>query len=205
MDIAIDDIGRAETTTAIAPRLTETYWGYSIDDGTDADHGEDIAGAAMRFLGLVLLLSAYGQWLLPASMFAGDPFLMKASLAAVLGASGVAIYWIAARGRRPVVEVDLSRRELRDVKITAQGARRVHRIIQMSAVESAFIRRRSDEGPDELHLNLTSGAPLHIANGTEAELMPLYRRLAADMMPARDKVDLKLAESVPFSSVRSDA
>ena len=58
-----------KTMQAPAFRVMERHFGYVIAEACDRFSSETLIEAAMRFLGLVLGLSAYAQWLLPGWLF----------------------------------------------------------------------------------------------------------------------------------------
>ncbi|MDU8945712.1 hypothetical protein [Ovoidimarina sediminis] len=191
-------------TAQTGPMVTETYWGYTIRDPEDRFDSETLVEIMLRFLGLILVMSAYGQWLLPASIFPGDAFLTKACLAFVFGAGGVAIYYYGSRGLQTEVHIDLARRELRLSRRNCRGQSRLKHVVPMAKVESAYLKR--DEGvPGKAHLFLRFAGrrqPVEVANGRETDLTVLLRRLSVDLRPMHERVDHKLAKSALFQSSR---
>lgn len=192
------------TTGPTAPQVIDTYWGYTIRDADDRFDRETLVEILMRFLGLVLVVSAYAQWLLPPSIFPGDPFLTKASLAFMFGAGGVAIYYYGSRGLATEIHVDLSRREVRLSRRNARGQTRLRQIVPMGKVESAYIKRiEGGNGGAQLYLRFAGKANgIEVARGTEEALKVLHRRLCTDLRPAKERVDHKLSKSLLFQSSR---
>lgn len=187
----------------MAPQVRETFWGYEIRENAAQDEHETALESVLRFVGLVLVLAAYAQWLLPASLFGADPGVTRALLTFILGASGAGLYWFANRGLRNALQVDLSRRELRFVSLNARDQSRMRRKMPMDGVQSAFLRRSKDPGHlAELCLRLATGGEILIAHGAEHEMMNLHRRLCVDLRPLKARLDDKIAERPLFISSR---
>lgn len=182
----------------------KTSWGYVVREKADRFDHETVVEASGRFLGLVLVMCAYGQWFLPAAMFVGDAIAMKGAMSFFFGGTGVAFYWMASRGLRSELEVDLTRRELRVVNRNSRGHRRLQTRIGMRDIESAFLRRVKDsDEPALLMVRLRRGtAPLELAAGSEVELMDLQQRLKSDVKPVSEKLEERMARNVAFLSRR---
>lgn len=185
------------------PKVTDTYWGYTIAEPLARTPG--LAVPVLRFLGLVLVLAAYGQWLLPSTLFQGEALLTKAALTAVFGMSGIGLYWFASRGVRRIVTVDLSRRQVRLAQRNSRGDDRVRMVQPISKVEGAVLKRAADPAiPSELFLRLKGRrAPVLIAAGDEAQLLALHKRMAEDLRPMRERIEDRLAHDPGFRSVRT--
>lgn len=184
--------------------VSETYWGYEIRDRMDRFDRVQLAEPALRFLGLVLVLTAYGQWFLPASLFGTEAVATKALLCFLLGMAGCWLYWLSGRGFSTQIEVDTFRREIRVVRRNGQGRRRVVSAIRMRMVESAFIQRTKGRS-NQAHLFLRMKPDdelLHVANGSEQELEALLRRLSQDVRSPKERVAQALAQGVAFQSYR---
>lgn len=185
--------------------VSDTYWGYEIRDGSDRFERGALTESTLKFVGLICVLSAYGQWFLPAQFFVGDTVVAKATLCFLLGAVGFWLYWLASRGLATDVEIDMARREIRVVRRNRGGARRVEVVVPMARVESAFIQRSKVRGA-LAHLCLRMRAPeavLHVATGPQRELESLLRRLSHDLKPMSERIDERLAASVAFRSRRA--
>lgn len=195
----------APETRATLSMVAETYWGYVIRENPHGRNQETLIEAGLRFLGLILVLAAYGQWLVPASLFSGDPIIMKAGIAFILGVSGVVIYWYASRGLSVDIQVDVSKREVRVAHRNGRGQTRLHSIIPMRRIESAFLKRSKAEGAEaSLYLRFRDRSDvLHVASGPEADLVILHRRLSADLRPVSERINQRLAKSVKFRSTRT--
>lgn len=189
-----------------APILRETRWGYVLR-GVALSEEAPGAVAALRFLGLVMVLCAHGQWLLPGFLFGGDALVAKAGLSLVLGLAGGGLYWFAGRRLRTDVHVDLRLRELRFVEVNGRGQAGLRRMVPMAAVQAAYVARTPGSGgAARLLLSLNNRAfPVEVAQGGEDEILAAHRRLAGDLRPAGARVAMKLARTVPFRSSRAGA
>jgi hypothetical protein len=184
--------------------VSETYWGYEISDREDRFDRERLAEPLLRFLGLVFVIAAYGQWFLPEILFRADSTVVKATICFLFGAAGLWLYWLGDRGLATNIEIDMSRREIRVVRRNSRGRRRTEATVPMARIESAFVQRSKDPG-QQAHLFLRIRAPdavLHVATGAEDELATLLRRLGHDIRPLRELVDARLAASLSFRSRR---
>ena len=177
----------------------ETYWGYTVGEATDRFETETVLEAACRFLGLILVICAYAQWLLPGSMYGPEVFGMKAALSFLFGASGVVIYWFASRGARVELEVDQARRELRVVSRNSRGQTRLQRRVAMNDVRSAFVRRPTGSARNaELVVRLRRNDGLvTIASGRESDLSELHARLRGDIRPVTERVKTRTLRPAP--------
>lgn len=195
-------VGGVQRETPLGVR--ETSWGYIIREDLDRFARETVVEAMGRFLGLVLVLSAYGQWLLPAALYSGNVLWAKAGVSFVLGLIGALVYWIASRGLHVEVQVDLTRRELRVVNRNSRNQTRVRRRVSMRNIESAFLRRATTRDvPAHLFLRLRGGQELHVATGSEKMLTAIHRRLGRDIRPASERLEDRLMRQVMFVSKRA--
>ncbi len=184
--------------------ISETYWGYEIRDRVDRFDRSHLLEPVLRFLGLVLVLTAYGQWFLPASLYGTEAVATKALLCFLLGVAGCWVYWLSSRGFSTQIEVDTVRREIRVVRRNGQGRRRVVNAIRMRFVESAFIQRTKGRA-SQAHLFLRvkpNDVLLHVADGPEHELEALLRRLSRDMRSPEERLAQSLKASAAFRSRR---
>ena len=195
----------AQGTESRPIRVTETYWGYVIHDDRQRLSRESLGTSALRFGGLILILTAYGQWLLPGALYAGDATVAKAVLSFFLGAIGAAVYWFASGGSDTDLHVDLTRREIRVARRNARDQARLQAVLPMANIAGTFIARpRDGDGPAQLFLRLRDReAVVHVADGDEDDLLILHRRLAHDLRPLEERIDLRLARALPFRSVRA--
>ncbi len=187
------------------PSIIETYWGYMLREDRDRFEQESISEAAMRFLGFVLLTTAPVLWLLPASLFAADVFIVKTGLSLIVGVTGGVLYLYANRGLSTEVHVDNMRRELRVLYRNSRGRTRLQAVVPMRRVDGAFTRPPDVPGGAAQLFAWVGGRMdvLNIAIGPEHQIAALEQRLTADLRPIAERLDLRLASDIPFRSQRA--
>ncbi len=179
--------------------LINMPWGFRLRPADMAERaGEAITEYALTFLGIVLLLSAFGQWILPGSIYGGDMIAMKLMLTAVLGVAGGLILSMSARGFRPEVQVDSVRQEIRFVSRNPRGRGEVLATIDINRIIGVGMTR-SVNGPDcHCLLYLINGQkPLRLATGTEREIKAIRKRMDDYVTPAAERLAAKMARSGP--------
>ena len=175
--------------------LINMPWGFRLRPADMAERaGEAITEWALTFLGIVLLLSAFGQWILPGSIYGGDMIAMKLMLTAVLGVGGGLILSMSARGFRPEVQVDRSRQEIRFVSRNPRGRGEVLATIDIERIIGVGMTKSVD-GPDcHCLLYLINGQkPLRLATGTEHEIKAIRKRMDDYVTPAAERLAAKMA------------
>lgn len=172
-------------------------WGFRLRPADmKEDKGETLTEWALTFLGGVFLLSAFGQWVLPGSLYGGDMIAMKLMLTAVLGVAGGLIISISARGFRPEVQVDRQRREIRFVSRNPRGRGEVLATVDIDQVIGVGVTKSID-GPDcHCLIYLINGEkPLRLASGTEKEIIAIRKIMDDYVTPAQERLAAKMASS----------
>lgn len=170
-------------------------WGFRLRPADmKEDKGETLTEWALTFLGGVLLLSAFGQWILPGSLYGADMIAMKLMLTAVLGVAGGLIISISARGFRPEVQVDRQRREIRFVSRNPRGRGEVLATVDIDQVIGVGVTKSID-GPDcHCLIYLINGEkPLRLASGTEKEIIAIRKIMDDYVTPAQERLAAKMA------------
>lgn len=184
-------------------QLTETHWGYILSAGKDAAGGSAMSEAAMRFVGIVFVMTAYGVWLVPEGLLAGNAVQLKAIMATVLALGGAALYFLASYALVLETQVDTAAREIRLARRVRGRKARVVRRIPFGAVQSAYVRR--DEGkPAELHLRIGADDVVHVVSGLERELNLVHARFCRDLKSPQERIEMRLsvAQPTPTRAVR---
>jgi len=178
--------------------VSETLWGYIVSEAEDRFDRETLMESAMRFVGLLLVVLAYGQWLLPGSMFGPSAFAMKAALTFVFGAGGATLYWFASRGSNSEVHFDTDKREVRIVSRNAKDQTRLLSSMKMDRIESAFTVCPKEPGAMAgLFLRLKGqSTPMHLFDGEEHEIRALHQRIVHDMLPAQERLKARIAREL---------
>ncbi|MEM9708456.1 MAG: hypothetical protein AAF871_06640 [Pseudomonadota bacterium] len=171
--------------------VTETHWGYILREAERPWGGVALAEASCRFLGLVLVIAAYAQWLIPASLFPSDPLSTKISLSIILSVGGAGVYYLANRGLRREVQVDTAERQVRFARRSVRGRPNVIRVVPFEAISGVFVNRR--EGGAELCLRLEGfDTSVRLASGVERDLNLLHARLCRDFKTAEQRMEARL-------------
>ncbi|MEO1239653.1 MAG: hypothetical protein AAFW64_08340 [Pseudomonadota bacterium] len=177
-------------------QLTETHWGYILSAGKDAAGSTAMSEAAMRFVGIVLVMTAYGVWLVPQGLLAGNAVHLKAVMATGLALGGAALYFLAGYALVLETQIDTVEREIRLARRVRNRKSRVVRRIPFGAVQSAYVRR--DEGkPAELHLRLGPDDVVHVVSGLERELNLVHARFCRDLKSPQERMEMRLSVDQP--------
>ncbi|WP_296424144.1 hypothetical protein [Yoonia sp.] len=163
--------------------VEDIYWGYMVRSGLGPSIGVVIAQAASFFLGACLLTAAIGILVLPTLMFDGDIGVMRMGAATLFGAMAAYLLWFASRGTRAELHVDTSVGEIREVICNRAGRPTTVGCYGFDTIGGVFLDEREDENWATLVLRYRNTAQtVCVAEGTEAQLMPLRDRLGQDLM-----------------------
>ncbi|MDD9977426.1 MAG: hypothetical protein OXQ30_06760 [Boseongicola sp.] len=179
---------------APALEIVNMAWGFRLRPANMKEQTSDtLTEWALTFLGIVLLLSAFGQWLLPGSLYGSDMIAMKLMLTAVLGVGGGVILSISARGFRPEVQVDRLRREIRFVSRNPRGRGEILATVDIDNVIGVGMTKSID-GPDcHCLIYLLNGQkPLRLASGSEREIRTVRSMMDDYVTPAAERLAEKL-------------
>jgi hypothetical protein len=86
--------------------------GYSIRETKGESCHLTIKEGALRFIGVVFLLSSLIQWTFPDANFAGNPMMSKALLSIAFVLVGMAAYRFARKGHRAEIHFDAKSRTI---------------------------------------------------------------------------------------------
>ena len=129
--------------------LIDMAWGFRIRPADMESNATDaIAEWGLTVLGIAFLFAAFGQWVLPGSLYTGDALMIKFVLTCILGLAGGVTLSVSARGFRPEVQIDRSRHEIRFVSRNPRGRGQVlatvdlEQIIGVGKLDELSPRRR---------------------------------------------------------------
>lgn len=165
-------------------------WGFRLRPADMKDSPLDTAVEfGLTFLGVVLILCAFVQWLVPGTLYGGNMVAMKLMLTATLGVTGGLILSISARGFRSEVQVDSQRNEIRFVSRNPRGRGEVLATVDIDNVIGVGMTRSLD-GPDcHCLIYLVNGQkPLRLASGTEREIRVIRERMDEYVTPAAERL-----------------
>lgn len=162
----------------------ETYWGYIIRCQNCDRSFAILLQWVSAFMGVSLLVAAFGFWTLPGSMVSTDVVGFKLGISSVMGVFGMALVWFASHGTYYEVQVDLARMELRETLRNNRGTARVQNRIRFDDIDAVYIDRTAGETVKaRLMLRMAASSQLiEIASDYEGNLTRLHTRLGRDIL-----------------------
>lgn len=173
----------------------EMPWGFRLRPSDMKEKASDlILEWGLTLLGGVLILSAFGQWLLPGALYSGDALMLKFVLTCILGLLGGLALSVAGRGFRPEVQVDRVRQEIRFVSRNPRGRGQILATVDIGQIIGVGITK-SVNGPDcHCLIYLIDGKkPLRLATGTEDEIRAIREKMDEYVTPAAERLAAKMA------------
>ncbi len=162
----------------------ETYWGYIIRCRECDRSIAIILQWFSAFMGVSLLIAAFGFWTLPGSMVTSEVLGFKLGVSSVMAVFGMALVWFASHGTNYEVQVDLAAMELREVLRNNRGTARIQNRIKFEDIDAVYIDRTAgEEAKARLMLRLDASSQLvEIASDYEDNLTRLHARLGRDIL-----------------------
>ncbi len=172
-------------------------WGFRIRPADMESRTTDaIVEWSLTFLGVAFMVAAFGQWILPGSLYSGDALMVKLVLTCVLGLAGGVLLSISARGFRPEVQVDRLRHEIRFVSRNPRGRGQVLANVDLDQIIGVGITKSLTGRDCHCLIYLIDGEkPLRIATGTESEIRIIRKRMDDYVKPASERLAAKMAAS----------
>ncbi|MEL6683044.1 MAG: hypothetical protein AAFQ09_10425 [Pseudomonadota bacterium] len=163
--------------------VEEIFWGYIIRSGRGPSLGVAVAQAVCFFFGVCLLTAAVGILVLPALFFDGGIGTMRLGAAALFGGTASYLLWFASRGTQAEVHVDTSVGEVREVICNRAGKPTNVGAYGFDTIGGIYLNTDDSTGRAVLSLRYrNTSQTVMVAEGTEAQLVGLRDRLAADLM-----------------------
>jgi hypothetical protein len=193
---AFSQINDAETEKPVLD-LIEMPWGFRIRPADmKAKTTDALIEWGLTILGISFLLAAFGQWILPGSLYSGDAIMIKFVLTCVLGLAGGVAISVSARGFRPEVQVDRIRHEIRFVSRNPRGRGQILATIDIDQIIGVGITRSLSGKDCHCLIYLIDGEkPLRIATGVEAEVRRIRSKMDDFVRPASERLAAKMAAS----------
>lgn len=171
--------------------VEDIYWGYIVKSGRGTPVGLALVQIVSFFFGVSFLTAAAGMMLVPTLMMDGDLGPMRIGAAVLLGAVAFYLLWFASRGSQPELHVDTSTGEIREVIVNRAGRPTTVGCYGFDTIGGVFLEPHTVENWATLVLRYRNTAQtVTVAQGIEAQLIPLRDRLAQDLM-----VDLRAPRS----------
>lgn len=164
-------------------RMSQTINGYTVSETPDRFAHEALTELVCRSVGIVLVIAAYAQLLLPSPILLGDPAMTKALLLIAFSATGLGVYAFATRGFRKQLKVDLTARRLSVSKLNGHGSTRISIEVPFGDVESLYVQRPDERGGQAILFARKSGIPSTVCllRGRENEIAALHGRLCREL------------------------
>ena len=191
---AFSKINGAETEEAVL-NLIEMPWGFRIRPADmEAKATDAIVEWGLTIFGIAFLIAAFGQWILPGSLYSGDALMVKFVLTCILGLVGGVALSVSARGFRPEVQVDRVRHEIRFVSRNPRGRGQVLASVDIDQIIGVGITRALSGKECHCLIYLIDGEkPLRIATGIEPEIRQIRSKMDDFVKPASERLAAKMA------------
>ena len=196
---AMDIHSQINDSTADEPVLEviEMPWGFRIRPADMETKASDaMVEWGLTVFGIAFLVAAFGQWILPGSLYTGDAIMIKFVLTCILGLAGGVTLSVSARGFRPEVQVDRSRHEIRFVSRNPRGRGQVLATVDLDQIIGVGITRSLSGQDCHCLIYLIDGEkPLRIATGSEPEIRRIRSKMDKFVKPASERLAAKMAAS----------
>ena len=161
---------------------------------------------AASFAGVLLLMAAYGQWLLPAGILKSDTIAFQLAGSASFMVFACLLYFIARRGMCPEIQIDMQKQVVRTAKRNRHGASTATETFPFAAIGSVFMKRsKTNSAGNQVFLRLRGDQRLiEVASGPESQLEIIMERLGQDVCrtapvaPTRAPVKLRSSKPRPM-------
>lgn len=185
------------TATPDSPvlELIDMPWGFRIRPADmEAKAVDAVIEWALTILGIAFLIAAFGQWILPGSLFSGDAVMLKFVMTCILGLAGGVALSVSARGFRPEVQVDRSRHEIRFLSRNPRGRGQILATVDLDQIIGVGITRSLSGRDCHCLIYLIDGEkPLRIATGAETEIRRIRSKMDDYVKPASERLAAKMA------------
>jgi hypothetical protein len=136
------------------PVVSDTHWGYILRPSEEMMARAALLEIAATFSGVLILMLAYAQWMLPGSSDAPDLLAMKLAISVILSIFSVVLILAGQRGLVMELQMDRTKQELRLVQRSRRGYGRMIRRMSFADVSSVFLERSKSQRSARLCLRL---------------------------------------------------
>lgn len=140
--------------------------------------------AVIRFVGIVVILGAFVQWVTPDANFAGaDPHLTKLGLSIAFSLIGIAIYTFATRGHRSEISFDPVRQDICIAHLDRRGGVRSSRRVALHNIKSIYVMKSEKAGtPSKMRIKLVNDpSEITAVRGRYDEIELAHRQLCRNI------------------------
>lgn len=163
--------------------VEDTYWGYVVQSKRRAPTGVLFAQAASFFLAAGFVIATAGMLVAPIITGGATMGAMRLGVAVLFLGIAAYLFWFASRGARSDLHVDTSVGEIREVIKNRFGRSTTVGCYGFDAIGGVAIENQGNGRSPSLVLQYgKSGQSVVVAEGAEAQLIPLRDRLARDLI-----------------------
>ncbi|MDO6589737.1 hypothetical protein DS901_08125 [Loktanella sp. D2R18] len=162
--------------------VEDTFWGYQIQSGRAPAMGLVVAQSFSYFFGACFMIAAVSIVGAPILFFGEGVGVMRVVASVLFAAAAFYLLWFASRGSQTEIHVDTSVGEIRQVIINRAGKPTTVGAYGFETIGGVHII----DGLDPMSLLVLqyrdTEKQVSVAEGLEAQLIPLRDRLAQDLM-----------------------
>ena len=183
-DTSFTDLATPTQGARPAPIVSETDWGFVIRPAEPMLERAALFEMASTFGGVLVLLAAFGHWLLPGSNLTPDLVPLKLVSTLLFAGLGAGLVLNARQGMVRELHLDRAKRELRLVQRNRYGAGRLAGAFAFDDVATVALQPSAPFAAARLSLRLDrDDSTVDLLAADEAELLPIRDRLIVEMSP----------------------
>lgn len=166
-------------------RVDEMRWGYILHRGANSQPN-DVMPLVATFFSVAFGIAALATWMIPGVMFNGAAIGIKLALSTAMVAGTVCLRRYSRRAGYASVEIDVFKREIREIVTRCSGKAHVVSRYQFPDIGGVFIRRSRSSGDASLVLRYKkTSIGTEIASGSLWEMEALRDRIGHDLLANR--------------------
>ncbi len=177
--------------------LEEREWGYVVFPIGEVSPWAVLSQLAAWAAGVAAGVAAAAIWLVPSAVDAMA--LARVGLTGALLVTAALLLWFASRGLRPEVEIDLRRREVRQMVRNRAGRPTLVARYGFDRIGGVVLDRSAGRGQYR-----PSHAALVLRYRNTAQMLPVVYGRASDLMALRDRLGRDLIVDRPFRGTALD-
>lgn len=143
--------------------------------------------AVIRFVGIVIILGAFIQWLTPDTNLSGNAQITKLGLSIAFSVIGIGLYTNAVRGYRIELTLDPKKQEIIIARLDRREGVRSKRHIRLRNIKSIYVLKSESLGsPSKMRVRLfDSPTEVTAIRGTYEEIELAHRQLCRSIRQAQ--------------------
>lgn len=184
-----DDLDVIEEVEASSPKDSSTFaveessWGYTIHSAIPRSKSLIVAQFVSWVGGILTIVLAFGL-IARAFLSAAAPLdAFTVGPAVLLGSVAIYLFWYASRGTQPAFQVDIAKKEVREVVLNRVGRPAKTAVYPFSTIEDVYAVSEQENQVAQLVLWFKkSDDAVSIAQATPGQLVQLRERVAQDLV-----------------------